>query len=212
MSDLARGYAAIAPEVAAEFGGLVLAWQTVPARREPSPPAVRERLRALADRFTGARVVAMRTQPLAHAYRAFFRHIGLDPDVTRVPSEQTAVRRLLEGGLRSRDLVEDAVTVAIVETGVPVWALDAAGIDPPQLRIRTAAGGDRLGGAPLLEGELVVADRGGVIARLFGEVAPEHIPSASTREVALVAIGVDGVPPIFLDEALWLAAEVLGGV
>ena len=35
----------------------------------------------------------MRTKPIPQAYRAFFRQIGLDPDVDRIPSEEAARRR-----------------------------------------------------------------------------------------------------------------------
>ena len=48
----------------------------------------------------------MRTQPIPHAYRAFFRQIGLDPDIDRIPSEEAAVARLLHGGFRSEDLID----------------------------------------------------------------------------------------------------------
>jgi len=84
--------------VAAEFPGLELRWCAAAGRPRRSPPAVRERLRALSDRYLGARVVAMRTQPIAHAYRAFFRHTGLDPDVTPVPSEASPLQRLRQRG------------------------------------------------------------------------------------------------------------------
>ena len=68
----------------------------------------------LSNRLGGASVVAMRTQPIPHAYRAFFRHIGLDPDASRIPSEEAAVARLLQGGFRSNDLISDALLVALL--------------------------------------------------------------------------------------------------
>ena len=39
----------------------------------------------------------MRSRPVPHAYRVFFRHIGLDPDATRTPVEAAAMDRLLRG-------------------------------------------------------------------------------------------------------------------
>jgi hypothetical protein len=42
---------------------------------------VKERLRELSDRFTGAQAITLRQKPIPWAYRVFFRHIGLDPDV-----------------------------------------------------------------------------------------------------------------------------------
>ena len=45
---------------------------------------------------------------------------------------------------RSRGPLDDALLVALVETGVPVWALDAARLDGP-LGLRGARAGERLG-------------------------------------------------------------------
>ena len=148
------------PDVHAEFPGLRLCWTTVEARPRPSPRAVKQRLGALSNRFRGASVVAMRTQPIPHAYRAFFRQIGLDPDETRVPSEEAAVGRLMHGGFRSTDLVSDSMLVALIETGVPVWALDAELVDAMGLGIRTTSEGEPFGpgGHPLPAGRLVVVD------------------------------------------------------
>ena len=85
----------------AEFPGLRLDWMTVEARRGREPAGGRSAgCGALSNRYRGASVVAMRTQPIPHAYRAFFRQIGLDPDVTRIPSEEAAVARLLHGRFR----------------------------------------------------------------------------------------------------------------
>ena len=93
-------------------------------------------MRELSDRYRGAGVVAMRTQPIPHAYRTFFRQVGVDPDAARIPSEAAAVGRLLKGGFEARDAVADALLIALVETGVPVWALDADVVDCGSLGIR----------------------------------------------------------------------------
>jgi DNA/RNA-binding domain of Phe-tRNA-synthetase-like protein len=200
------------PEVRAEFPGLILRWATVEAHAARSSRELKGRLRDLSNRFRGDSVVAMRTQPIPRAYRVFFRQIGLDPDVTRVPSEQAAVARLLHGRLPSRDLIADALLIAVVETGVPVCALDAEVVDAAGLGIRVAAGGERLGGEagpPVSAGELVVADRLCLHAALFGEIAPGHEPGPATTHVALYSVGVPGVPSIHVEEALWTAAELL---
>ena len=42
---------------------------------------VRQRLSELSNRFRGARAVSIRREPVPAAYRVFFRHIGLEPDV-----------------------------------------------------------------------------------------------------------------------------------
>jgi DNA/RNA-binding domain of Phe-tRNA-synthetase-like protein len=186
---------------------------TVAARASGSTREVKRRLKLLSNRYRGASVVAMRTQPIPQAYRAFFHQIGLDPDVQRIPSEAAAVQRLVYGGFASRDLVHDARLLALIETGVPVWALDADRVDAGGLGIRVTVEGDRLGSSEfanhLPAGRLAVADAGGVHALLFDEVAPDHAVSAKTERVALFAVSVEGVPAIHTEEALWMAVEVL---
>ena len=109
----------------------------------------------------------MRTEAVPAAYRVFFRHAGMDPDDRRPPSEAAAMRRLMEGGFVSRSWLEDALLLAVLETGVPVWALDAERVDGP-LGIRVAGASERLGEGELAPdlrpGRMVVADaavRGG---------------------------------------------------
>jgi hypothetical protein len=201
----------VEPRLRAEFPGLGLAWITVEARPGATARMVRQRLRALSNRFHGASVVAMRTQPIPHAYRAFFRQIGLDPDATRIPSEEAAVTRLLHGGFRSTDLLADALLIALVETGVRVWALKGEVVDAGGLGIRTTTEADHLGpaGTPLGAGRLAVADAQAVHALLFGPLAPGHEADAASRHIALFAVAVDGVPAIHVEEALWTCADVL---
>jgi len=213
-ADLAPAAGFVAPELADEFPGLRLDWVTLPGGLGRSTPAVARQLRALSNRYRGASVVAMRTQPVPHAYRAFFRQIGLDPDTERIPSEQMALERLLAGGFRPRERVSDALALALIETGVPVWAIDAARVDAGGLGIRLSAAGDRLGAgeaAPGLEpGRLVVADRTHVHALLFGALAPGHSVSSGSERITLFSVGVDGVPAIHVEEALWICLEALG--
>lgn len=206
-----RGF--VDPRVAEEFPGLRLSWVSLAARAGPSPPVLRDRLRELSNRYRGGGVVTMRTKPIPQAFRAFFRQIGLDPDVTRIPSEAAAVQRLLDGGFRSRERIADALLVALVETGVGVWALDGARVDAGSLVLRTARSGESLGegeGATALgAGRLVIADGERVLALLFGALAPAVRPSARTRALVLFSVGVAGVPSIYLEEALWLAGELV---
>jgi DNA/RNA-binding domain of Phe-tRNA-synthetase-like protein len=204
----------VEPRLREEFPGLRLAWTAVDERVRGSSREVGRRLRELSDRYRGAGVVAMRTLPIPHAYRTFFRQVGVDPDATRIPSEAAAVGRLLRGAFEARDTVADALLIALVETGVPVWALDAGVVDCDTLGIRTSASGDRVGGGPeggtlLSEGQLVVADSAAIHATLFGEPAPGHAPGPHTRRIVLFAVGVDGVPAIHVEEALWVAVDVI---
>lgn len=196
-----------------EFPGLRLDWLTVQTRPRRSPEEVSRRLGQLSNRYRGASVVALRAQPIPQAYRAFFRQIGLDPDVNRVPSEQVALDRLVQGQFVSQDLVHDALLIALIETGVPVWALDANALAVGGLGIRTSVPGDRLGSAEIADhvppGRLVVADAQHVHALLFGDLAPEHRVNAHTSDVALFTVAVEGVPAIHVEEALWVCLEVL---
>lgn len=215
MSDPVAGW--IAPEVAEELPSLRLWCLELPGRPRRSPTGVRERLRVLSDRFRGPQAVAMRQQPIPWAYRVFFRQIGLDPDVDRTPVEALALDRMIKGAFRSQDLVADALTIAVMETAVPVWALDAARLDGP-LGIRTAAPRERLGRSEqelvpprVPSGRLVVADSAGPVAVLFGDPAPSHAVTRETTRVALFSVQVAGVPDVHLEEALWTAADVLAG-
>jgi DNA/RNA-binding domain of Phe-tRNA-synthetase-like protein len=212
--DLVSAAGFIAPELAAEFPGLRLDWVTVPARVRPSPRELKDRLRHLSSRYRGTSVVAMRTQPIPHAYRTFFRQIGLDPDVDRIPIESAGLHRLLHGHFQSRNLIDDARLIALVETGVPVWALDADLVDAAGLGIRQTVDGDRLGlgdhAHHLPPGRLAVADPRCVHALLFDPgVAPGHEAGPRTDRVALFTVGVEGVPAIHIEEALWVCVEAL---
>jgi DNA/RNA-binding domain of Phe-tRNA-synthetase-like protein len=209
--DLDASVGRVEPALASEFPGLELRWVTLAARPGSSTRATKQRLRALSDGYRGSRVVALRTQPIAQAYRAFYRHIGLDPDVTRIASEQAGLDRLLHGGFLSRDLVSDALLIAVIETGVPVWALDGSECDAASLGIRAAWEGEALDGVPLVPGRIVVADARRVHALLFQAPAAGCRPGARTRELVLFSVGVDGVPSIYLEEALWLAAGCVKG-
>ena len=211
--DLRSAEGFVQPDVKAEFPGLRLSWITIEARPAASPPELARRLEALSNRYRGASVVAMRTKPIPQAFRVFFRHIGLDPDVTRIPSEEAAVARLLHGEFRSSGQIPDACLVALIETGVPVWALDADVVDAGGLGIRTATASDLAAAGArelrLSPGSLTVADRSKVHAPLFGDPVPGRRVHSDTRRIALYALGVDGVPAIHVEEALWTCLEAL---
>jgi DNA/RNA-binding domain of Phe-tRNA-synthetase-like protein len=204
----------VAEEIAEEFPALRLRWLTVDVRPGRSPQGVKQRLRTMSDRFHGAQAITMRQEPIPHAYRVFYRHIGLDPDADRTPLEEAAVQRLIKGAFRSENLLDDALLIALVETGVPIWALDAKTLRGG-LGIRLAAEGERLGtdelAPPLAPGRLVVADDERPLAVLFGPVAKGHGVTSSTTRMALFSLQVQGVPEIHVSEALWLCLDVLEG-
>lgn len=206
-----RGW--VARELAEELPRLELLETGLDVTPGPSPRAVRERLDHLAGRIRGAGAVALRQSPVPAAYRAFYRQVGLDPDRDPPPAEAAVLRRLLSGGFRSAGLVDDACTIAVVETGVPVWVLDDEALDGP-LGIRPAAGDDALGeGAralPVPAGRLVVADARRAVAELFGEPPPDVALGRRGRRARLFTVMVEGVPEIHAEEALWTCAELLG--
>jgi DNA/RNA-binding domain of Phe-tRNA-synthetase-like protein len=194
--------------LAAEFPGLRVAYCLVPAAGGPSPPALRERLRLLSDKLRGAQAVALRGRDVPHAYRVFFRHVGLEPDETRTPIEALVLERLTRGGFPSRGRLPDALAIACVETGVPVWALDAGRLDGPP-GVRPAVARERLGDTPLPDGRLVLADGQRPLAVLFDAPGAPFAPARQTRRLALVSVVVPHVPALFAEEALWIAGEAL---
>ncbi len=199
-----------APAVAEEFPGLALYHLRVEGGSGPSPRGVRERLDILGDRFTGARALQLRNQPIPWAYRVFFRHIGIDPDLTRTPVEALALARLQDGAFVSRNLLDDALSLATIETGVAVIAFDADRIGT-ELSLRGAGPDERIEGeaAPLSPGTLLIVDRERPLAVLFGDLADGRGVANQTTAIRLVAIAVEGVPAIAISEALWLVAELI---
>ena len=200
-----------AREVEQELPGLRLLSSEALVRRGgsltgDSPPDIRGRLRELSNHMRGATAVAVRRQPVPAAYRVFFRHIGLDPDVVHTPIEAAVLERMLRGGFLTSRLLADVLLVALLDTGVAVWALDAESVEGP-LGIRPSAPRERLGRsrhAPELPaGRLVVADASAPLAVLFGGLAPGHAPAARTRRLVLFAVQVAGVPDLYVEEALW---------
>jgi DNA/RNA-binding domain of Phe-tRNA-synthetase-like protein len=205
-----------AREVQEELPGLNLVYASavVAHARRSSPPTVKQRLHELSNRWAGPHAIDLRRRPVPAAYRVFFRHIGLDPDVVRTPIEEAMLARMLQGGFHSNNLLSDALLIALVDTGVPVWALDATRLDGP-LGIRSSEEGEPLGcspSAPLLPaGRLVVADASAALAVLFGEIASSYLPRARPKELTLFTLQVPGVPSLHVEEALWMCTSILDG-
>jgi DNA/RNA-binding domain of Phe-tRNA-synthetase-like protein len=198
----------VADDIRAEFPELSLACTYVDAEDRKSRHEVRERLQLAADRFTGAKAVVMRQQPIPAAYRVFFRHVGIDPDERRTPIEAIAVERMRAGGFPSRGLIADALLLATLDTSVPVQAFDADRLEG-SLRLRTGRDEEFVGDVPLRGGEIVIADERRPVAVLFGDCDRAKEVGRSTRRVALAAVGVAGVPRVSVEEALWTAVDTL---
>jgi DNA/RNA-binding domain of Phe-tRNA-synthetase-like protein len=197
-----------------EFPGLALRYTVVEAQPRRSPAGVKNHLRYLSNRFYGQRALNLRREPIASSYRVFYRHIGLDPDESRTPIEAASLERLRAGGFKSHGLVDDAVTIATVETGVAMRALDADRISG-SLGLRVSKTDERLGGEKyglkLPEGTLVLADDEVAVGLIFGETAEGREVRRETQRVAVCAIQVHGVPDISVEEAIWCCVNVLRG-
>lgn len=206
-----------APEVAEELPELRLITSEAQVMRPEavtaaSPRDIRARLQWLSNRFGGARAIGVRREPVSAAYRVFFRQIGLDPDVVSTPIEAAVRERMLRGGFLPGGLLDDVLLIALLDTGIPVWALASEAVEG-QLGIRSSVEGERLGrsaGAPALPpGRLVIADGSTPLAVLFGDLAPGHRPAAATRRLTLFAVAVAGVPGLYAEEALWSCRTAL---
>ena len=175
-----------------------------------SPEALKEQLRVLSDRMGGAQAIQLRQKPIPWAYRVFFRHIGLDPDTTRTPIEQLIFERMHDGRFRSRNRVDDALTIGMVEVGVALRAFDADRVEG-RVGLRLSAEGEGFEGrvSPLPSGTIVVSDEKRPLGILFDRTAEGRGVGRGTGRVLLVAIGVRGVPDIAMDEALWVAGSAL---
>ena len=202
------------PALRASSTGLGPALRDRRGPRAAQSPEIKQRLRHLSDQVHGERVLNLRREPVASAYRIFFRQVGIDPDEFRPPGEAAMLERLRAGRFASHDAVEDALTVAVVETGVAVRAFDAEGLEGgwgcacpgPESAAVTGAGGP---GLELPDGAIVLADERHSIAMIFGDTAREPGRPPQTRRVALCAVQVGGVPDISVEEALWGAAGMV---
>jgi DNA/RNA-binding domain of Phe-tRNA-synthetase-like protein len=203
-----RGW--VAADVTEELAGVGIQYLLLEQGSGRSPAHVKDQLSELAGRFSGAQAVNLRHQAIPWAYRVFFRHIGLDPDEQRTPVEEVALERMRKGGFPSVSLLDDALTIAIAESGVALRAFDADKVEG-RLGIRLSAPGEPLEGRPgeLPTGTLVVADEARPLSLLFGAIGSGRGVSGKTKRTLLCAIQVRGVPDISVEEALWLAAGVM---
>jgi DNA/RNA-binding domain of Phe-tRNA-synthetase-like protein len=200
----------VAPELREEFPGLALRYLLIEHGSGRAPRQVKKRLAALSNRFSGPQAINLRHQPIPWAYRVFYRHIGLDPDEQQTPVEAVALERMKRGGFISRSLLDDALTIAIIESGVALRAFDAGRVEG-RLGIRQTEPGEGLEGRPgeLPPGTLVIADETRPLGLLFGATAAGRGVQPRTARMLLAAVQVKGVPEIAVEEAIWLAADVM---
>ena len=212
MTDAPPEAGWVAPELVEELPGLALRYVVIGRGSGRSPREVKQRLRELANRFSGAQAINLRHQPIPWAYRVFYRHIGLDPDEQPTPVEAMVLERMRRGGFPSSNLLDDALTIATVESGVALRALDADRVEG-RPGIRPSDAGEELEGRPgeLPSGTLVIADEARPLGLLFGATASGRGVTPRTKRTMLCAIQVKGVPEISVEEAIWLASGVLQG-
>jgi DNA/RNA-binding domain of Phe-tRNA-synthetase-like protein len=212
MSDPKLRIGAVEPELASEFAGLALHWVELDAGSGRSPHELRTRLKDMSNRLSGPQAVQMRQQPIPWAYRVFFRQVGIDPDERRTPIEQLVLDRLQHGGFRSRNLLDDAISVATFETGVAIVAFDADLVEGG-LGLRLSRPDEVMGAArrPLASGQIVIADRERALAVLFADLDPGCGVTPRTKRMLVAAVQVEGVPDIAIEEACWTVAEIVTG-
>jgi DNA/RNA-binding domain of Phe-tRNA-synthetase-like protein len=200
----------VSAELHEELPGLGVRYLVLERGSGRSSRQLKDRLARMSNRFSGPQAIALRHRPIPWAYRVFFRQIGLDPDEQPTPVEAVALERIKRGGFISRSLLDDALTIAIIESGVAMRAFDADRAHG-RLGIRQTAAGETLEGrpGPLPEGTLVIADEIRPLALLFGATASGRGVSPKTARTILAAIQVKGVPDIAVEEAIWLAASVM---
>ena len=209
MADPALEDGWVDPELAAEFPALSITWCLLERGSGRTPPEIKQRLREMSNRYTGGKAVQLRQEPVPWAYRVFFRQVGLDPDLQRTPPEQAALDRMKWGGFRSTNLLDDAMLIATVETGVPLIALDADRLaTEPGLRLSKE--GETLGEhRPLSDSQILIADADKPLAILFGEIGEHAGVTPKTTRTILIAVSVKGVPRVSIEEALWTAADLM---
>ena len=203
----------VADDVSADFPALGLVSLEVKLTDPPDAKLLKDRLTALETYVSGPIARELPTRPVTGAYRIFFRQIGLDPDQTPTPLERRLTRRLLEGRFKDRGLLSSALLIAMVETEVPVYALDAQAPVGP-LGISCGRSGEQLGDRVLDDTTLVVADLTRPLALVFppDEVASPHAPDDKrATDLVLYAVRVPGIPSAVVGEALWVAAGLLTG-
>jgi len=200
--ELIRGE--VASEVAAEFPGLEVVSTVGALRSTKTPTGLAAELAAAADRIDGAGAAHAAIGTVPAATRALLRQLGMDPE--RVPCTVDAVirRRLMEGGFRPAGVVADALTLAVLELGIPLVALDGSAVEGA-VGIARAKGGS----SQWSEGNLLLEDQVRPVARLFAEPFADLLPDRRATTVRVVAVAVPGVESEFAALALERVHDLL---
>lgn len=182
----------VADEVAADFPELQPWSVRVPIPFGATRRDVLRHLDALDDRLRSVATGGLRLHSVAAAYRAFARQVGLDPDTDRNPLEQLAIARLTAGQYRSGGPLHDALAIAMLETGVPLWAVDGAHVRDP-LRLEADAGG-----------RLLVCSGSLALGAVMADPDPAVLPDGGTAEAVVYTMRLGRrAPDVIVEEALW---------
>lgn len=196
----------IALDLSDEFDDLELLYIAAEGGEQRTPRELKQTVREVTDRFRVAHAPALRYKRTPSAYRAFYRQLGVDPDVVRSPLDVALLDRLRQGRFRPRGLVHDSMLMASIETQVPLWALDGSD-HVGGLGIRGAEDGETLGGDLLANGRLVIADSLRPRAALLHPVPEESAVTKKSQVTVVFCLRVPGVPRYVIEEALHLCAK-----
>ncbi len=177
-----------------------------------SPEWAKERLRYLSSRVRGQDVLQMHGAEAASAYRQLYRDVGRDPDRDPPPMEAAYVERLARGGFPQVGIPSDALMIVLLETGIPIWAVDAELIDGP-LGIRRGRPGETPMPAGADQGPaggpLVVADNHGVVADLGREPRALRAIDRRTTHALFFSVKPAGVSELRVREAFWMCMALV---
>lgn len=196
-------------DLRADFPGIGILQRTCAVTAD-AERRVADRLAVVGARIDGRNAASLPLEATPTAYRTLARQLGLDPDDDGTPLAGLLRERIRQGRLPSLGVVADACTCALLETGVPVFALPLSGV-AGDLGLTLARAGETLPGDPgdrLPERALVVSDLARPLA--LGLLAPPLAP-APREGVVLYAIRAPRVADLLVDEALWTAAGLLEG-
>ena len=111
----------------------------------------------------------------------------------------------------SAGLLEDVLLIALLDTGVPVWALDARlarrSARHPRERARASGSGARADAPALPAGGSSSPTPRRRLRSCSASSRRGHEPRAGSDRVMLFAVQVAGVPALYVEEALWSACS-----
>ncbi len=198
----------VVEEDAARLGIYVYYGVVLGVKVGPSPPELLQEFGRVAEELRSryGSIEELSRDEVVQAYRRLYWRIGVDPTKTR-PAGEALARRLLRGRrIPSINNVVDAGNIVSAMLLVPIGIYDLNRFEPPA-RITLSKGGERfrpIGGEEeeLRPGIPVMLDSRGVVMHLYPHRdSIETCVRDDTRDVLVVAAGVEGVPPERVEKA-----------